>query len=165
MDAEFQHSESPTGWPSEAFDVILASARQQQYTAVNQITSISAARLNWVRNGSQAIDALCQRSAPVLLADKRLPDMECMELLAETEALSEPPTMIVLSDEPDIALWQSVLNNGGFDVLTPPFQRDALLQTLSAAYKRWQRRIEIRTARKPNTHSGRNGVMEHFRVA
>jgi DNA-binding response OmpR family regulator len=81
---------------------------------------------------------LRDESLPVLLCERGHADGNWDDLLTATARLPAPPNLIVFSRLADESLWATVLNLGGFDVLTTPFEPDEVLRITSAAWSRWQ---------------------------
>jgi hypothetical protein len=46
-------------------------------------------------------------------------------------------SVVLLSDRWDRDLWESLLAQGGFDILIRPLQNDDVLAVLDAAYRQW----------------------------
>lgn len=66
----------------------------------------------------------------------------------------DPPFVLVLADRQDGSLLADVLQSGGFDVLFPPFEPEALLRDIRIARERWSRarvRRASQNGRSPHT--------------
>lgn len=71
-------------------------------------------------------------------------------LLDHVEMLPRPPRVIVAFLCGDGRLWAEVLNLGGHDVLTTPFDTNEVHHVTSHAVEPWHREVEVMT----NPHGG-----------
>jgi DNA-binding response OmpR family regulator len=74
----------------------------------------------------------------VLLCERDHADGNWEDILNATARLPAPPNLIVFSRLADESLWAQVLNLGGFDVLTTPFEPEEVLRVVFAAWSRWE---------------------------
>ena len=88
---------------------------------------------------SSAIGILRRTSCPVVICERDLPFGSWRDLVAFTQALSNPPFVIVASRHADEDLWAEALNRGAYDVVAKPFDRKEIIRILSSAYQRWHR--------------------------
>jgi DNA-binding response OmpR family regulator len=92
----------------------------------------------------------------VVLSEGRLTDgYGWKDILHLLHDMSSPPVLIVADRLADEALWVEVLNLGGYDLLTKPFDTRELLHAVTAAClfgEEQRRRAEI--LRKPPKSAG-----------
>ena len=81
---------------------------------------------------------LCEERTPVVICQSHLPDGNWQDVLGQTAILPDAPRLIVTSTQADEHLWAEVLNMGGYDVLTTPFDRNELLWAVLAAWQSWE---------------------------
>jgi DNA-binding response OmpR family regulator len=69
----------------------------------------------------EALRQVWQRPPAVMLCERDLPDGTWRELWEQVRERDTPPSLIVVSRLADERLWAEVLNLGGYDVLSKPF--------------------------------------------
>jgi signal transduction histidine kinase len=74
------------------------------------------------------------------VVDLRLPDMDGMELVSRLHELSELTEVVVLTGNASVESAIAALRENSVDYLVKPVQVDRLLQVVSVATERWQRR-------------------------
>ncbi|HJQ20040.1 MAG TPA: response regulator [Gemmatimonadaceae bacterium] len=85
---------------------------------------------------------LAATSAPALaVVDLRLPDMDGVELAARLHELSEITQVVVLTGNASVESAIAAMRERSIDYLVKPVQIDRLLQVVSMAGERWQRRL------------------------
>ena len=75
-------------------------------------------------NWSDMVKLARQVDAPVILYDRDLPGVEWQKGIPRLVSASNTPCLILLSDVSDPYLWDELVQHGGFDLLTRPFQRE-----------------------------------------
>ncbi len=98
------------------------------------------------------------RACPIAVA---LSDGHCWkDILYELQAMSDPPTLIVADRLADEALWAEVLNLGGYDLLTKPFNAREVFHALTTAghFAKHQRERERAVVHKPSESEGYKSV-------
>lgn len=96
----------------------------------------------------------------VVLSDGRLSDGLCWkDILHALHGMSNPPVRIVADRLADEALWVEVLNLGGYDLLTKPFNAREVLHAVTTAHHLGEgQRQRAATARKPPESAGCDSV-------
>ena len=84
-------------------------------------------------------------------ANRELPGVKWQNGVSMLMAAMGAPCIILLSDVSDPYLWDELVQHGGFDVLTRPFQRAELLLLLGFAHTHWK-------AGRPSRQNGHFGV-------
>jgi DNA-binding NtrC family response regulator len=79
-----------------------------------------------------------QAVLPVLICEVDLPDGTWRGLLHRAEQFPRPPRVVVASRLADERLWAEVLNLGGFDVLSTPFEASEVRHVVAHAWASWQ---------------------------
>jgi DNA-binding response OmpR family regulator len=90
-------------------------------------------------------------SVPVLRCERDHAEGNWKDLLNTTASLPAPPNLIVFSGLADESVWAKVLNLGGFDVLTTPFEPEEVLRVAFSAWSRWERGFAASTAKEAET--------------
>ena len=110
-----------------------ASPRAQETVAVHVVTSDPADRkvlsdilddagceVIWFGSVEEARPELARKRG-IVVCERELPDGTWQDLLALTSGLDAKAPVLVASRVADENLWAEVLNCGGFDVLSKPF--------------------------------------------
>jgi two-component system cell cycle sensor histidine kinase/response regulator CckA len=87
---------------------------------------------------------VAEKLAPELaiaLVDLRLPDMDGMELAGKLRALSDLTEVVVLTGNASMDSVLRALRQESFDYLIKPVDPERLIDTMSRASERWQRRV------------------------
>jgi len=103
-------------------------------TALNNILAQPGWELVFSHTLAETQAAL--RGCPVvaMLSEVRLSDGHCWkDILHELHRMPDPPPLIVADRLANDALWAEVLNLGGYDLLTKPFDKSELLHAVTTA--------------------------------
>src|SRR5262245_37312090 len=87
---------------------------------------------------------LAEKLAPELaiaLVDLRLPDMDGLELVDRLHKLSDLTEVVVLTGNASMDSVLQALRQESFDYLIKPVDPERLIDTMSRATERWQRRV------------------------
>jgi FixJ family two-component response regulator len=126
--------------------VLLASERDDDYRQLKtllQDTKWSVARaLSW-----SEVSSICNcLTYPVILVDRRFQASDWRFTVSSLLNLTANRCLILLSDVSDPYMWNELVQYGGFDVLTRPFERSEVMRTLAFAQKHFE-------GHWPNLHS------------
>jgi hypothetical protein len=115
--------------------VLLASERDDDYQTLQALlhnTRWSVARaITW-----SDVSSLCGRVVnPVVLVDRHFQNADWRFTVSSLLHPAANCCLILLSDVSDPYLWNELVQYGGFDVLTRPFERSEVLRTLTFAQK------------------------------
>jgi DNA-binding NtrC family response regulator len=106
---------------------------------------------------AQAHSWIARRGAPsVIICERDLPDGSWKHLFDEIQALPLPPKFIVSSRLADEYLWVEVLNLGGHNVLSTPFDAREVSYVVRYAAESWHRERECAPQRQ--TGAGAEGL-------
>ncbi|TAM80920.1 MAG: response regulator [Acidobacteria bacterium] len=86
-----------------------------------------------VSNCVDAVHLLEQTHPHLLFTDTQLPDGTWIDLVNLADGTAVPACVILVGQSKDPELFQSALNNGAFDFISPPFDPDTISQILSRA--------------------------------
>lgn len=81
---------------------------------------------------------LRRRPVDLIITERDLDDGSWRDVLDALKGIPACPPLIVTSRLADEYLWAEVLNEGGFDVLAQPFEREEVIRVISAATRRMQ---------------------------
>ena len=126
------------GQATALMPVLLASERNDDYQTLHallQDTKWSVARaLSWGE-----VSSFCGRVAsPVVLVDRHFQGSDWRFTLSSLLNTTANCCSILLSDVSDPYLWNELVQHGGFDVLTRPFEQAEVHRTLAFAQKHFE---------------------------
>ena len=87
----------------------------------------------------QAIACLCRDRVGLILCDCHLPDGAWRDILSHIAAMTEPPSVIVMSPTADANLRAEVRALGGYQLLSKPFLTEEVERVVGDA---WRERME-----------------------
>ena len=131
-------------WPAVCFTMamtttrsaLLVSAVDEDHESLGQVFSPQGWILYKARTLEAAVDFLRRTPVPVVVTERDLPLGNWKDVLAAIQQLPRTPLLIVTARLADELLWAEVLNLGGHDVLSQPFQVSELLWVLGNAWRR-----------------------------
>jgi DNA-binding response OmpR family regulator len=125
--------------PFEASSVLAAVADVRARRALRRTFVLSGLTLQIVGTFAEALGAICDSPAGVVICDENLPDGQSWkELLVDTWTLTYPPALIVASYSANENLREEVLSLGGYDLLPKPFRRRAVVEATVGALRYFQ---------------------------
>jgi DNA-binding response OmpR family regulator len=100
-------------------------------------------RVSSARTFREALRVLGDKHHPTVIAcEQELPDGSWRDLFEFLETrLENPPPLVVVSRQADEALWAEVLNVGGYDVLTKPFDGEEVSRVMTMAGRQNRERV------------------------
>ena len=101
---------------------LLASAAGEDRESLEGVFSQQGWTLYCTATMDAAVTFLRENPVPVLISERDLPAGNWKDLFTATRRLPNAPLFIVASRLADDDLWAEVLNLGGHDVLSTPFQ-------------------------------------------
>jgi len=114
---------------------LLVSGIEEDHEFLGRVFSQQAWRLYKARTVESAMDLLSRSPVPVVMTERDLPLGNWKDVLAAIQQLPQTPLLIVTDRLADEHLWAEVLNLGGYDVLSQPFQVAELLWVFSSAWR------------------------------
>ena len=85
------------------------------------------------RDRQKALECIDEHTIQVVIASCEAGEWTWKKVLDSLRRLEPPPQLIVTCRTADEQLWSEVLNYGGYDVLSQPFQRDEI----ERVYRLW----------------------------
>jgi DNA-binding NtrC family response regulator len=102
-------------------------------------------------SGKEALEALANHPADVVVLDVKMPDMDGIETLKEIKKLNPNVEVIMLTGHASIEVAIQGMELGAFDYLMKPMDIDELLYKLQDAYKKKWCREENEECRIPKS--------------
>ncbi len=118
--------------------ILAVSPAEDDHLLLAHVFSHSNWRFEGVRTCAEASKSLAQSGVAVVICAPELPDGSWRDLLARAARESVPPRLIVASRLADDALWAEVLDRGGYDVLSMPFEPPEVIRVVSLAWRQWK---------------------------
>lgn len=128
---------------------ILAVTTTQQSGEIERALSHTRWRIHTVHSIGEAVRMLHSLPFAVILCEDRLPDGTWLDLARETAPMNPRPQTVVLSTCPNSALWDEVLNCGGYYLLGLPLEPREMYTLLPMAWRLYQasRATEVTSTR------------------
>jgi len=114
---------------------VLVSAIEEDHRFLGRVFSQQGWMLHKTRSLESAMDLLLCDPVPVVITERDLPLGNWKDVLAAIQQLPQVPMLIVTAQLADEYLWAEVLNLGGNDVLSQPFQVTELLRVFGNAWR------------------------------
>ncbi len=123
--------------------VLSISPNQDDHASLENIIGHSKWSLLTANNVFCGRALLLQRhDISVVLCEKDLNPGTWTDILKHIQAMSHPPSLIVTSRLADDFLWSRVLNEGGWDLLSKPFDKTEVLRGIRSAWQHWHHELE-----------------------
>ena len=96
-------------------------SQSEDHAVLRRILGAALWRVDEADRCETAFRLLSSRPVAAIVTNDRLPDGDWTCILGRVQAQVRPPNLIVASFLADDRLWAAVLNLGGYDVLSKPF--------------------------------------------
>ena len=132
-------NERPEDSPDECGDArtVLVISSLEDFLLLARMLDRPSLNLLGVRTCRAARSILLQNLVPVVISDRNLSDGCWKDVLCAGGSSERPPHLVVASQLADGSLWAEVLNLGGYDVLTKPFDATEVNRALDSALRNW----------------------------
>ena len=117
-------------------EIVLGSTREDDLTGLAAILKRSAWNIVQAPTCKQVACMAADLQFPILLCDLRLEFQPWQETLRQLLTARCDASVLFLANETDRAFSREVARHGGFDLLTRPFERDQVFESLLFAYSR-----------------------------
>ncbi len=114
--------------------LILVTSRAEDVAELNELFHDTPWELAQATELKDACAVLKAASVPILLFDRDAPGPDWKTAIKRLIQARKNACVILISGVADQYLWEEVIHNGGFDLLTRPFRREQLLSALIFAY-------------------------------
>jgi DNA-binding response OmpR family regulator len=115
--------------------LLVVSPDEEDYSSLRDILEQDC-QLQRASGREEAASALRQHRPRVVICEETFRDGNWRDLLADLQGQAEAPLLIVCSRLADNRLWAEVLNLGGHDVLTKPFNALEVSRVVRMAARR-----------------------------
>jgi DNA-binding response OmpR family regulator len=119
--------------------ILTISAALEDHDDLRRILQEPDWRITRAFSCQQAIACLCRDRVGVILCDCHLPDGAWRDILSHIAAMTQPPSVIVISATADANLRADVRTLGGYQLLSKPFLPEEVERVVGAA---WRERVE-----------------------
>ena len=123
---------------SEPVRVLAISHSSRDLRKLREIIGHSNWVLRTTSTYGEAVELLHEDVSPVVITERDLPPYSWKDVLRELASMTNPPRLIVASENADAQLWGEVLNLGAYDVLPKPLASAELFATVSSAWRAWK---------------------------
>ncbi len=120
--------------PIRCVSVLAVQPSDGHQHCLGEIFRHSNWEVHFVTSCQAALDALRSKRQNIVICEASLPDGGWKDILRETSAMRSQPPIIVTSPHADDLLWGEVLNLGGYDVLSKPFEPEEVVRITSLAW-------------------------------
>ena len=134
---------------SMTIQVVLASARANDREGLDGLLTGTPWELIAAASLEEAVHALHQVTAPIVLCDRELDERPWQQTLRILTRARRRTCVIVLSNGGGPKLCSEVARLGGFDLLARPFERDQVYATLMCAYAQYRVGWPVLSRRQP----------------
>lgn len=102
----------------------------------------------WAHCSARAREIIATHSVLVVICDRDLPQEDWKHVFDELSGLRPLPCLLLASEVADDYLWREVVQHGGFEILTRPFEDDKVVRMIrfAANWRGWAHAAESRTA-------------------
>ena len=118
--------------------ILAVSPAEEDHLLLSHVFSHSNWKFDAVRTCAEALELLQRCGVAVVICAAELSDGTWKDLLARLAGPPVPPRLIVASRLADDSLWAEVLDCGGYDVLSVPFEPPEVIRVVSLAWRQWQ---------------------------
>ena len=134
---------------------LLVSPFESDHAVLSLVFSHSNWKLQSAHDFKAALSLMSRETIPVIICN--LGNRDWKALLDAGAKLPNPPKLIVSSRLMDEHLWAEVLNMGGYDVLTTPFDSREVFRSVSMAWHLWQREGRMAASTHEAQHTAGKG--------
>ncbi len=128
---------TPAAEPRSSSGKILVVDDQKNMRATTAMVLRAAGHaVEEAEDGAAAVQRIQAESWDVVLTDLRMPDMDGMEVLRESQRLAPDTQVIVMTAFGTIESAVEAIRRGAYDFLTKPFKEDELLLRVAKALER-----------------------------
>ena len=141
--------------------ILAVSPKEEDHTSLGGIVAHSNWKMYRALACSDAMAFLRKNPVAAVVCERDLPDGDWRNVLEQLSDTGSPqPLLIVTSLHADDNLWAEVLNLGGYDVLSKPFDRMEVIRVLGAAWLHWkQLSLAVKKAKTASAGGSSTGTL------
>lgn len=123
-------------WAKPNDDVMLMAIthEREDQDALRQIADGFGWKISIADSAEGAIALLQSHPVPLVICDRDLPGEDWREALARIASLPQSICVLLASGVVDEYLWNEVVQNHGYDVVTKPFRKDDVKRAVTFAW-------------------------------
>ncbi len=123
---------------SKGIDILIVDDEQDFARGLARLVAgrFTEARVEVAQSGKEALQILTARKMHLMITDLRMPEMNGMQLLAESIKLHPDLSMVVLSAYGTVETAVEALHAGAYDFLTKPIEPDQLFRVVTKGLER-----------------------------
>ena len=122
--------------------VLVATPNDRHYRALENAILGTGWSLFRSYNLVEGLSAVINHEIEVIFTDCELPDGSWRDMVQSLRACRNAPRVIVFSQLADDRLWMDVLQSGGYDLVSVPFNRKEILRTGNGAWHSWEKKAQ-----------------------
>jgi DNA-binding response OmpR family regulator len=119
-------------------NVLLVGEYENDRSLIHSVFRKFGWRLFEARNRQHAMKCLEDHPVQVVIAESDIPNWNWKRVLKDLRNLANPPQLIVTSRTADESLWSEVLNVGGYDVMSQPFDEYEVQRVIASAHRNFE---------------------------
>ena len=144
---------------AQRFKVLLVEDEQPLVSLYKEYLKEEPLDIVHASSGKEALKQLSSFEPDVILLDVRLPDMSGTEILDFIQNRGLNSAVIMITAHGSINMAVETMRGGAYDFLVKPFNRQRLVQTLTAALKRESIKQQVIANPKPVSTKGFQGFI------
>lgn len=126
------------GGPRHTFiPILVASQRNEDHRRVRESLDKAGWLVVEARDWGAALRLTQCLVFPVIVCDRDFLEQDGQSAVRSLAGGWRTASVVLLTDRWDSDLWENLLQQGGFDVLARPLNKDDLLAVLDSAYRQW----------------------------
>jgi DNA-binding NtrC family response regulator len=122
----------------DATSVLAVTCSDRERSTLDEIASKSNWRLRLASSSTEAEKYLREQAIAVILFDRDLPGTHWRDHMGDLLRSAPHSCVILVSGVNDEYLWEEVIRNGGYDVLTKPLQESQVVPAVTGAWWYWK---------------------------
>lgn len=130
----------PSRPTEDVASVMAVVCSDRERSALDDNASKSNWRLCFANTSTEAAKYLREQPIAVILCDRDLPGTHWREHMEDLLRSAPHSSVILVSGVNDEYLWEEVIRNGGYDLLTKPFQESRVVPAVTGAWWYWKLR-------------------------
>jgi DNA-binding NtrC family response regulator len=123
--------------PPTPIHVLLVSPSDSDCEQLRQTLSGTRWQVLHARSCADATALLAGNVVPVIIRDLECCDLGCVHSIRCLQVGVYPAPLIVVAPAPSFRLWEEVIDRGGFEVLSKPFDMTRVRRVLEFAHRHW----------------------------
>jgi CheY-like chemotaxis protein len=132
---ERSSSASPEASPAtEPVKLVAVTTNAGDEAELRRIAAECGWNISVAKSSAEAVSLLQQSPVPLVICDRDLPEENWREALAQIAGLPQAVCVLLASAVVDEYLWNEVIQNHGYDVVTKPYRREDLMRAVTFAW-------------------------------